>query len=416
MLQYAIKGRLIDGISNQTVEKGLVVTEGERIVYAGDERGYSLSPDTSVLQLEGGTILPGLIDCHTHVTGSADLIGRSRGHFDCLLTAARDLGTLLDAGFTYIRDMTVFSGALKRAVANGTVRGPGIVSGGRVLSPTAGHVDHWPHFPAELVAGFDATGFLADGVEGCLKATRAQFRDGAEFIKICATGGVSSSVDGLDDVQFSDEEIAVIAAEAARHGTYVAAHCSNASGTLQALKNGVTCIEHGIELNEACLEIMAKKDIPVTTTLFVSNLVATSHDFPAYMVEKGKKAAEKHIRSMRMAKDAGICIALGTDFSNSVNTPFRRNGMELRAIVRAGFTPMEAIQIGTAHGAKVLRLEDRIGSLEAGKQADLIVLDGNPLEDIELLTDAEHVRLVMQKGNIVKDIRNSAEKRLDKNV
>lgn len=399
MNAFAIQGRIIDAVSDIPIENGLIVIRGADIVYTGPSAGYELSDEFEVINAGSGTILPGLIDCHAHLSGSEGTGPDSR---DRLLTAAYHMGLLLDAGFTTIRDMSGFSGALKRAVARGHLRGPNVMAAGKVLSPSAGHVDLAPHLPVELSNRFDDLGCLADGVDGCLKAVREQFRNGAECIKICATGGVSSAVDGLDDVQFSDEEISVMVQEAMRHGTYVCAHCSNAAGTYQALKNGVLCIEHGIDLDDRCLELMVKKHVPVVTTLYVSNLVATLPDFPAFMREKGKKAAQSHQKSLLRARDAGLCIAYGTDFSNSQNTPYLANGLEFRAIVNAGFTPMEAIKIGTINSAHVVKRAERIGSLECGKQADIIVVDGNPLQDIETLTHADHVKLVVQNGKIVK--------------
>lgn len=400
---YAIRGRVIDAAGDRPVEKGLVVVQGADIVYAGEESGYSLPAGIEVIDAGAGSILPGFIDCHAHLCGGEDYMGRP--HFDSLLTAAYHMGLLLDAGFTYVRDMSLFGGALKRAVARGELRGPNVMPGGRVLSPVAGHVDLQTGLPVQVQNAISAVGYTADGVEGCLRAVREQFREGAEFIKICATGGVSSEVDGLEDVQYSDEEIAVMTAEAARHGTYVTAHCSNAKGTRQALENGVRCIEHGIELDERCIELMVKNNVPLVTTLYVSNLVATLSDFPAFMREKGKKAAQSHTKSMMKARAAGIRIAYGTDFSNSKNTPHLQNGLEFRAIVEAGFTPMEAIRAGTINAAHVLGRAGRLGTLEAGKQADIVVVDGNPLEDIGVLTHAEHVKLVMQGGAVKKRVQ-----------
>jgi len=401
---YALKGRLINGVADHAIEDGLVAVEGERITYAGPRAGYAPPPETEVIDIGAGTILPGFIDCHAHMAGGeSEPFGR-RSHFDSLLTASHHLSLLLDAGFTYIRDMSLFGGALARAVNRGEVRGPGIMPGGRVLSPTAGHVDLFTSLPLEMMQQLSTVGYLADGVEGCLRAVRLQFREGARFIKICATGGVSSEVDGLDDVQFSDAEIAAMCAEAARHGTYVAAHCSNAAGALQALENGVMCIEHGIDLCDRAIEIMAEKSVPLVTTLFVSNLVATHPGFPDFMRKKGQQAWQSHSASMMKARAAGIRIAYGTDFGNSQNTPFLGNGMEFRAIVNAGFTPMEAIKIGTINGAHVCGMADQIGSLEAGKQADIAVVAGNPLEDIEALTHASRVHLVARRGKIEKNI------------
>jgi len=402
MKPYAIKGRIIDGVSDAPVEEGLVVVDQGLIAYAGGVQGYKLAEDTEVIDADGGTILPGFIDCHTHITGGGEdhLLGAT--HYDNILSATHQLGLLLDAGFTFIRDMSSYSGALSRAVRRGAIRGPDIMPGGRVLSPTAGHADFSADIPPEFTWQLSGSGGTCDGVEGCLKAVRLQFRDGAEFIKICTTGGVSSAVDGMDDVQFSDEEIAVMCAEAARHGTYVASHCSNTAGTYQALVNGVRSIEHGDRLDDRCIALMKERDIPVVTTLYVSYLLATVKDYPAYMIEKGSASLPLHRESLHKAHAAGVRVAFGTDFSNSKNTPLLRNGLEFWAMVDAGFTPMEAIRFGTINGAHVCKRADKIGSLERGKQADIVVVDSDPLTNIDILTHSDHVKLVVRHGKIEK--------------
>lgn len=407
MDRIVITGRLIDGRSDTCIENGLVSVGNGIIEYAGDAAGYTIPANAVTIRAEGRTILPGLIDCHTHLTGEKNRTGYTV--FDALLTVSQELPLLLDAGFTTVRDMSLFSSALKRAQQAGQLRGPRIVAGGRLISPLGGHGDMMPELPKEVASGMNLTCCLADGVDECLKTVRMQFRDGAEFIKISATGGVSSRADGLDDVQFSDEEIAAIAAEASRHGSYVAAHCSNAAGTKQAIRNGVRCIEHGIELDDECIMLMQKYHVPVITTLYISHMVASSDAFPDYMREKARAAVKNHCKSMQRAKEAGLCIAYGTDFGNSALTPYLGNGRELTAIVNAGFTPMEAIQIATYNSACAIRHEKEIGSLEAGKRADIIIANGDPLENISVLTDAAHILFVMQDGVIKKnEMRNEA--------
>jgi len=403
MSTFTIRGRIIDGISDTALEDGLVVVEGDRIGYVGKETDHPLPPDAMSITIENGTILPGFIDCHAHLVGDPSGGGglTNLTEHDRLLNAAADLKILLDAGFTSIRDMSAFGPALRRAVDRGALRGPHIMPGGKVLSPTAGHVDH-VRLPIDVVQNHSLVGYLVDGVDECLKGVRMQFREGAEFIKICATGGVSSIGDELDDVQFSEEELRVIVAEAARHGTYVAAHCSGTAGTYQALCAGVGCIEHGIALDERCIEIMIKKNIPLVTTLYVSMLVADSGLYPEHMTRKAKIAARSHVKSLMMARDAGIRIALGTDFSNSKNTPYAGNGREFVSIVKAGFTPMEAIKIGTINGAHVMKRASITGSLERGKLADIVVVKGNPLDDISLLAHADNIKVVLKGGVLEK--------------
>ena len=188
---FIIKGRLIDGCHDTCIEKGAVAVEGERIVYAGEESGCPLS-GYPVYEAENGTIMPGMIDCHAHLSGEESQNRQGGAAYDSLLAAAHDIGILVDAGITGVRDMSRFGPALKRAVGAGILRGPKIMPGGRVISVTAGHVDTDTEMSVEEVNAKSLIGYLADGKEGCLKAVRTQFREGAQFIKICATGGVSS--------------------------------------------------------------------------------------------------------------------------------------------------------------------------------------------------------------------------------
>lgn len=407
MQSYVLKGRLIDVVTGKITEDGLVLVTGNKVQYAGSQsRCPSLPLTCHIIEKKGGTILPGFIDCHVHLcgTGGEDCSIFTVSDHDRLLQAAADINDLLDAGFTTLRDMSSYGAPLKRAIEKGSLRGPRIIPGGRVLSPTSGHCDCYPGLTQEQINQVSPIDYLVDGVESCLRGVRVQFREGAEFIKICATGGVSSAGDSLSDIQFSFEEMQAIVEEARRHGTYVAAHCSGCAGTLQALRAGIGCVEHGDDLDLRCIEIMAAKDIPLVTTLYVTWLCAESDIMPSYMQEKAASSLHRQIESMMMARSAGICIALGTDFSNSSRTPYLKNGMEFEAIVRSGFTPLEALQAGTINAARAIRYADTLGSLIPGKLADLVIVKGNPLEDISLLADADHVLFVMKDGQIQKNI------------
>ena len=373
----------------------------------GDEKGCVIPSQAEVITFEDGTILPGFIDCHAHLSGgeSVNQDPYANKNYDSLLTIAHDIGILLDAGFTSVREMSAFGVHLKKAVQRGVLRGPRIMTGGRVMSVTAGHADDDSDLSFEYRQQSSTMSYIVDGVEGCLRGTRIQFRNGAEFIKVCATGGVSSTTDGLDDVQFSFEELKTIVEEARRHGTYVAAHCTGNAGTLQALQAGVTSIEHGDCLDERCIDLMVKQDATLVTTLNIAlNIPKWQATLPKHIYEKGCLLAESAVRSSMLARRAGIRIALGTDYSNSKNTPYANNGNEFVSIVEAGFTPMEAIKIGTINGAHLMKNKE-IGSLEKGKLADVVVLSGNPLKDITLLADAKHIKLVFQNGVLIKDVR-----------
>lgn len=401
-------GRVIDAVSENAIEDGMVVAEGERIVYAGPRCAEQAPDDKAgedfvVYEIADGTIMPGFIDAHAHLCGG-ESIHRTRDFpYDLLLTTVRDLEDLVNAGVTGVRDMSAFGAALERAVNAGNIVGPRIMPGGRVMSISSGHCDSDPLQTPQELNRRDLVGCLVDGPEDCYRMTRQQFREGARFIKICATGGVSSAIDDFNDIEFSPEEIRVIVEEAARHNTYVTAHCTGTEGTKQAIRNGVGCIEHGVLLDEECVQLMAEKKIPLVTTLSVSLGLADMKGLPEHMMRKAAKLGDASKHSFELAHRYGIRVALGTDYSNSPNTPFSQIGKEFYSLTRCGYTNMEAIKAGTINGAFLMKSEKEFGSLEAGKLADLVVVKGNPLEDILLLADADNIDYVMIGGKAVKN-------------
>ena len=402
---HVLFGRLIDAVADTAIEQGVVAVDGEKIIFAGACDDYEIPEGAIIHDLPDATILPGFIDAHAHLTGRESVNRIGTNPYDLLLTTVKDIAELVDAGVTGVRDMSRFGAHLKTAVEKGLVTGPRIMPGGRVMSISSGHVDYEPDMDVMAFNRTSLIGYLADGVDGCLKGVRQMFREGAEFIKICATGGISSAVDKIDDVQFSNEELRVIVAEAERHGTYVAAHCTGTAGTLQALKAGVTCVEHGVMLDEECIQLMQAADATLVTTLAISLGISDFKDLPEYMLKKAQGVKSSCLRSYQMAREAGIRVALGTDYSNSPNTPFREIGMEFHALTRCGYTPMEAIKAGTINGAYLMKNDHLTGSLEKGKLADLVVVSGNPLQDIRILGHAGNVRLVMIGGDIKKDVK-----------
>lgn len=406
MKTYLLKGRVIDAVSDTALENGLVAVYGDRIVYCGPEAGFEAPEDSETISVENGTILPGFIDCHAHLTGSEDAGSFADGSLfgDQLLGAAYQTGLLVDAGFTGIRDMSEAGLYLSRAVERGILRGPKILPGGKVLGITSGHIDFQPHMSKEDFNRMDHLSYLIDGPEDCLRGVREQFRSGAKFIKICATGGVSSPTDRVDDVAFSQEELETIVAEAKRHHTYVCAHCTGYEGAYAALKAGVTCIEHGVMLTQREIDLMAQMDATLVTTLSVSLGVANIPGLPDWMAAKARLCAEANKKTIEMARKAGIRIAFGSDYSNSKNTPYLQLGREFEAMTRAGMTPMEAIKAGTINAAYLMMTQSETGSLEAGKLADIVIAQGNPLEDINVLGDAGNIKVVMINGEVKKNI------------
>ena len=293
---------------------------------------------------------------------------------------------------------------LSRAIERGILRGPKIMPGGKVLGITSGHVDLEPYMTKKFFNQTSHLCRLVDGPDDCIQAVREQFRAGAKFIKICATGGVSSPTDRLDDVQFSPEELKAIVEETKRHHSYVCAHCTGNEGAYAALQAGVTCIKHGIYLTPREIQLMKKMDATLVTTLTVSLGVANIPGLPDWQAQKVKTCANANIQTIRMAREAGIRIALGTDFTNSPNSPYLETGKEFEAMTRAGMTNMEAIKAGTINAAHLLMADQQTGSLEKGKLADIVLVDGNPLQDIQCLTHADHVKLVMINGKIKKSL------------
>ncbi len=403
MAELLLKGRMIDVKTGRVVDDAAVLVQENKIIYAG-EASHCPEYHGQVVDAGSGTLLPGFMDVHAHLMGTEDAGSFADGALlgDQVVGAVYQAGLLLDAGFTGLRDMSEAGLYVGRGIDRGVIRGPRIVPGGKVLGITSGHVDLRPEQTIAYYNAHDHLSMCCDGVDGCVQAVREQFRSGAKFIKICATGGVSSPTDRIDDVQFSPEELRAMVNEAKRHHSYVTAHCTGYEGAYQALLAGVECIEHGVFLTQREIDLMSEKHVPLVTTLAVSLGVANIPGLPDWMHEKAVACAEASIKTIAMARKAGICIALGTDFSNSKNSPYLANGSEFRAMVKAGMTNLESLQAGTINAAKVMRMEDQVGSLEAGKLADIVLVDGNPLEDIECLTHADHVKLVVKNGKIEK--------------
>ncbi len=396
-------GRLIDSVSDAPIESGMLAIDGDTIAYAGVRGGFPVPEDAEIWEIENGTILPGFIDAHAHFAGSESVNKSGDTPYDLLLTAACDLSDLVDAGFTGAREMSAFGRPLRDAVNKGSLKGPRIMVGGKVLSISSGHCDFEPNLSIEESNEKSIISYIMDGPEACLRGVREQFRAGAEFIKICATGGVSSAIDDYNDQEFSEEELTVIIGEAKRHNTYVAAHCTGTAGTKAALKAGIGCVEHGVMLDEECCEIMRQNGVPLVTTLSVSLGLSDMKGLPEFMMEKARGIRGCSMRSFQLAHEYGIMVALGTDYSNSPNTPFSEIGKEFYSLTRCGYTPMEAIKAGTINGATLMKRADKVGTLEKGKLADVVLVAGDPISDIKLLADSKNVKLVFIGGKIQKD-------------
>ena len=401
-------GTLIDGKGTSPVAHSVVVTEGSKIRFIGKEdEGYPYkTDDVETHHINGKVIMPGLIDAHIHLWGprTMDYYHRLMVHeYLSVLRGAEDLRRLLFAGFTSVRccggNKSVH---LKRAVAEGTIPGPKVMAAHLSITQTAGHMDI--HFLSLDEVRRSGKCRIADGPEEFRKAAREQFREGADFIKIATTGGIASQKDTPFECQTTHEEIRAVVEEAERKGSYVAAHAQSPAGVINAVRAGVRTIEHGLYLDKESCEIMRDSDAILVSTLSISHQLAEhgqEHGFPPWGVQKAKKAKEIHKKSIKLASDMGVRVAMGTDFSGGPIVLHGTNAGELKLLVDAGFTPMDAIVAATTIAAQALGVEKETGSLEAGKNADIIIVDGNPLEDIRILQDLSKIRMVVKEGDIV---------------
>ncbi len=408
-----LKGRVIDCTGRPPIEAGAVVIEKNRICYVGEAAGLPAEYcSAEVLEIPGGTILPGLIEGHVHMSwGGANSI-----HWIDytpqleMARALRDLRFLRNEGYTAVRDMGSGCVFLKECVREGLLDLPRIFAAGRILTQIGGHGDAYQKLTLEASEKVYGPAFIVTGADEVRRAIRINFRNGADFVKIMTTGGVFSQGDKAGETcHFSREEIRTAVEEAENQGTYVSSHAQANKGIRTALENGVRCIEHGFYLDEYCIELMLKNDCYLVPTLSIMHTSKVFNESNPHVLpelkEKTLRSYEAHYRSLEMAHKAGVKIGMGCDFVNdpALGCTYDRANMEFERMEAAGFAPMEILQAATKTNAELLLMADRIGTLEAGKLADVILVDGNPLKDIKIMCNADNIKLVIQDGRIVKD-------------
>jgi imidazolonepropionase-like amidohydrolase len=360
------------------------------------------------IDLAGMTLLPGLIDTHVHLLGQRSMDSATMTFVNEGLRAARataDLNRLLQAGITTVRDCGSHTAlALKAAVAEGSIPGPRVVPCGRFIERTGG-ADDAPYMPLAWAQEAGPWGpRLADGPDDVRKAVREQLRNGAEWIKTCTTGAVTTQVLSNPDIlEWSDPEIRTLIEEAHRLGVRVAVHAHAKAGIVQALNAGADSIEHGTYLDDETARQMADAGVWLVPTLFVlTQLIEHGAEVgtPNWVLVKAREAMEARHRSMEAALRHNVPIAMGTDIGGQDLLPHGRNAAELALLVRFGMSAADALVAGTLGAARCLGLAAERGSLEAGKVADIIAVPGDPLRDIGV---TEQVAFVMQNGRVVKD-------------
>lgn len=382
---------LIDGVSDEPYHDVAIAVEGEEIVDIGDRGAFAGDH-----YAEHDVIIPGLIDAHCHLAGVRSMDPMEWATTDVPTMTARataDLRELVAAGFTAVRDVGSSTGlGLRSAVEEGEIPGPRVYTSGQSISQTGGHGDsHFlPYEWAKTRAGLST---IADGPDECRKEARKRIRQGVDCIKIMTTGGVLSEKDAPDQSQYTDAEICAFTEEAHRAGLQVASHAQGTEGIKRALENGVDTIEHGFFLDTEAIDLLLDTDATLVPTLSIMHRLVTEgadHGVPEWGLEKANIAREEHFDSIRRAYEAGVPIALGTDFIGPDLVPHGENALEVELFVEAiGMSEMEAIRAGTSVAARTV--PDTIGVVSNGAAADLVALESNPLDDISALRRVETV-------------------------
>lgn len=407
-----LKGRVLDGNGGAPIEKGAVVLEDDRIRLVCRQSELPDDPTAEVYELEDGTIMPGLIDAHVHMGwGSATAVDWiSMTPQLSMARALRDMAQLRQQGYTAFRDLGSDVLLMRPAVAEGLLDVPRIFGAGRIISQIGGHGDVYQKLSLEASQRAYSPAFIVNGVDEVRRACHINARNGADLIKIMTTGGVFSQGDkATPHSHFSQEEIRAAVEEAENMGSYVSTHAQATRGIKMALKNGVKCIEHGFYLDEECIELMVKNDcylVPTLAIMHASKLYFQGKEgVLPYLKEKTERSYEAHYRSLEMARKAHITVGVGCDFLGDAafGCPYSEATLELERLCVAGYTPMEVITMATKVNARLLQMEDQLGTLETGKLADVLLVEGRPDEDIRVLRRSDHVKLVVQDGRIVKN-------------
>ena len=407
-----LKGRVLDGNGGAPIEKGAVVLEDNRIRLVCRQNQLPDDPTAEVYELEDGTIMPGLIDAHVHMGwGSATAVDWiSMTPQLSMARALRDMAQLRQQGYTAFRDLGSDVLLMRPAVAEGLLDVPRIFGAGRIISQIGGHGDVYQKLSLEASQRAYSPAFIVNGVDEVRRACRINARNGADLIKIMTTGGVFSQGDkATPHSHFSQEEIRAAVEEAENMGSYVSTHAQATRGIKMALKNGVKCIEHGFYLDEECIELMVKNDcylVPTLAIMHASKLYFQGKEgVLPYLKEKTERSYEAHYRSLEMARKAHLTVGVGCAFLGDAafGCPYSEATLELERLCVAGYTPMEVITMATKVNARLLQMEDQLGTLETGKLADVLLVEGRPDEDIRVLRRSDHVKLVVQDGRIVKN-------------
>ena len=393
--------RLVDGQGGAPVADAVVLIEGDRIAAASPR--LTIPAGTEVIDLTSSTLLPGLIDAHTHITGGdpreyyEKLFRRSP--IDQAVEAHLYARHTLEAGFTTVRDVGAaefVDVGLRKAIDSGLVAGPRMQVATLAIGATGGHADLTGFSPYLEFKQFSA---VADGVDEIRKAVRLRVKNGADLIKAIATAGVLSEESSAGAPQYSQQELDALVQEASMWGRKVAAHAHGAEGIKRAVRAGVASIEHGSLLDDEGIKLMKERGTYLVADIYNDDYILAEYSrlkYPEKIIEKEKQIGRLQRENFQRAARAGVKMAFGTDAGVY---PHGWNAKQFGHMVRWGLTPMQAIQAATINAADLLGWSDKVGRVAAGLYADLLAVDGDPLQDISAL---ERVRFVMKGGRVIK--------------
>ena len=400
-------GRFIDVKTGQLQNEMSVLIEKNKIT--GVVKGYAAAgPTDNIIDLKNRTVMPGLMDMHVHLEGET---GRNRqierftlNPADVAYKSVRYAETTLLSGFTTVRDLGGSSAgvniSLRNAIKNNLVKGPRVYTAGKSIATTGGHADPTNGCSKDLMGDPGPADGVVNGPEDCVKAVRQRYKDGSDLIKITASGGVMSVAKSADNPQFTEAEIKAIVETAKDYGFKVAAHAHGTEAMKRAIRAGVTSIEHGTYLDDEAIALFKQHGTYLVPTITAGKSTADSAKiagyYPDIVTAKALVVGTFIQASFAKAYKAGVKIAFGTDAGVF---PHGKNWMEFLYMTEAGMPAMAVIQSATMAGADLLGVADMLGSIEAGKLADIIAVDGNPLEDISSMG---RVKFVMKDGVVYK--------------
>ncbi len=402
----AIKaGRLIDVVTGTLLTNQIILLDSNKIVEIGST--ITIPNGAEVIDLSNATVLPGLVDCHVHLTWQPgdnyyeDIFRKTPNDYAILSTVYAK--RTLEAGFTMVRDCgsdQLIDISLRNAINKGSIVGPRMLVSTFALGSTGGHADLTGFNPnIDWKTNKDFTG-VADGPEEIRKRVRNNVKWGADWIKMMASGGVISEEESLGLSQYSFEEMKALCDEAHLWGKKVAAHAHSTEAIKMALRAGVSSIEHGSLIDAEGIQLMKEKNVYLVADIYNDDYILAEYakkGYPEKTINKEKMIGKLQRENFQKAVKEGVKIAYGTDAGVY---PHGWNGKQFYHMVKYGLTPMQAIQSATINAADLLDWKDKTGSITNGKLADIIAVEGNPLEDITIL---EHVKFVMKDGIVYKN-------------